>query len=201
MDATRLVPAPARVLPWDFVPDSNAVPPPAPQRTFWQRRVRDPIVAQLTQGMSPEKIAQTIAVGSCIALFPVLGVTTALCILTAVVLRLNQPVILLLNQALWPVHISTIYLCVRLGETLFDAPHVRFSIRYMSSLFWEDRAMFFHRFGMTVFYAVVAWALLAPVYIAVMYYTALAIVRELTRLRAEAAAKSAGEKPPTHPVP
>ena len=40
-------------------------PPPADattRRTLWQRRVRDPIVAQLTQGITPEKIALTIAV-------------------------------------------------------------------------------------------------------------------------------------------
>ena len=183
------------------MPDPANDSPPGVQRSFWQRRVRDPIVAQLTQGMSPEKIAQTIAVGSCIALFPVIGVTTPLCFLIAVVLRLNQPIIQLLNQALWPVHISAIYLCVRLGEALAGAPRVRFSIRYMNELFWDDRPMFFHRFGMTILHAIVGWAILAPVYIAAIYYATLPIVRELTRLRAEAAAKTAKGKPPVHPVP
>ncbi len=198
---TQLVPGPAGVLSWLSVPDADAQPPPAPPRTFWQRRVRDPIVAQLTQGMTPEKIAETIAIGSCIALFPIIGVTTSLCFLVAVVLRLNQPIIQLINQALWPVHISAIYLCVRLGETLFGAPHLRFSIKYMNSLFWDDRTMFFHRFGMTALYAIVAWALLAPLYIAAVYYIALPLLREIARLRAEAAAKAAAAKSSEHPVP
>ena len=170
-------------------------------RTFWQRRVRDPIIAQLTQGMTPEKIAETLAIGSCIALFPILGTTTLLCFLVGIVLRLNQPIIQLINQALWPVHISAIYLCVRLGETLFGAPHMRFSIRYMNSLFWDDRTMFLHRFGMTALYAIVAWALLAPFYIATVYYVTLPLTREVARLRAEAAAKAAAARPPEHPVP
>jgi uncharacterized protein (DUF2062 family) len=198
---TRLVPAPAGVLWWVSVPDTDAHTPPAPQRTFWQRRVRDPLVAQLTQGMTPEKIAETIAIGSCIALFPIPGVTTLLCFLVAILLRLNQPIIQLINQALWPVHISAIYLCVRLGETLFSAPHMRFSIKYMNSLFWDDRTMFLHRFGMTALYAIVAWALLAPLYIAAMYYIALPIMRKVAWIRADAAAKAAVEKPPEHPVP
>jgi uncharacterized protein (DUF2062 family) len=198
---TQLVPAPAGMLGWFSVPDTDALPPPATPRTFWQRRVRDPLVAQLTQGMTPEKIAETIAIGSCVALFPIPGATTLLCFLVGILLGLNQPIIQLINQALWPVHISAIYLCVRLGETLFGAPHVRFSLRYMSTLFWEDRAMFLHRFGMTALYAIVAWALLAPFYIAAIYYAARPLLREVVRLRAAAAAKAAVEKPPGHPVP
>lgn len=198
---TQLVPVPGGGLCLVSVPDTNDHDVPPAPRNFWQRRVRDPIVAQLTQGMTPEKISETLAIGSCIALFPIIGVTTLLCFLVAIVLRLNQPIIQLINQALWPVHISAIYLCVRLGETLFGAPHLRFSIQYMNSLFWDDRAMFLHRFGMTALYAIVAWALLAPFYIAVVYYIALPLTRQVARLRAEAAAKSAAANPPEHPVP
>jgi uncharacterized protein (DUF2062 family) len=54
---------------------------PSPQRTFWQRRVRDPIVLQLTQGITPEKIALTVAIGSAIGLFPIIGTTSLLCFL------------------------------------------------------------------------------------------------------------------------
>ncbi|HWA08147.1 MAG TPA: DUF2062 domain-containing protein [Opitutaceae bacterium] len=170
-------------------------------RTFWQRRVRDPIVAQLTQGMTPEKIAQTLAVGSCLALFPILGVTSVLCFLVGIALRLNQPIIQLLNQALWPVHFWAIFIYVRLGETLYGAPHLKFSIPYMNSLFWQDHTMFFHRFGLTALYAIVAWALLAPVYTAAVYYATLPLLRELARLRCEAAAGDDPQDPPVHPVP
>jgi uncharacterized protein (DUF2062 family) len=197
---TQLVPAASGAVGLVSVPETDDPTATVP-RTFWQRRVRDPIVAQLTQGMTPEKIAETLAIGSCIALFPILGVTTLLCFLVGIVLRLNQPIIQLINQALWPVHISAIYLCVRLGETLFGAPHLRFSIRYMNSLFWDDRTMFLHRFGMTALYAIVAWALLAPFYIATVYYITLPLAREIARLRAEAAAKATAAKPPEHPVP
>jgi len=197
---TRLVPAASSAVGLVSVPETDNPTATVP-RTFWQRRVRDPIIAQLTQGMTPEKIAETLAIGSCIALFPILGTTTLLCFLVGIVLRLNQPIIQLINQALWPVHISAIYLCVRLGETLFGAPHMRFSIRYMNSLFWDDRTMFLHRFGMTALYAIVAWALLAPFYIATVYYVTLPLTREVARLRAEAAAKAAAARPPEHPVP
>lgn len=179
-----------------------AVAPPAPTRTFWQRRVRDPIVLQLTQGITPHKIALTIAVGSALALFPILGTTTLLCFLVGLALRLNQPIIQLLNQALWPVHVPAIFLCVHFGERIFGVHHGRFSIGQMSQLFWHQPARFFQDFGSLALHAAVAWAILAPFYIAAVYYISLPIMRGVARLKAEAAAKTAtASEPPIHPVP
>ncbi len=172
-------------------PTPQAPSPAAPPRTFWQRRVRDPIVAQLTQGITPEKIALTVAVGSCLALFPVLGTTTLLCFLFGVALRLNQPIIQLINQAFWPIHIPAIYLWVRLGERLYGAPHLRFSIRYMRELMWEHPSVFWGKFGMTICYAITAWALAAPVLLAILYYGLLPVFREIKRLKSQAAEKAA----------
>jgi uncharacterized protein (DUF2062 family) len=169
--------------------------PPAPTRTFWQRRVRDPIVAQLTQGITPEKIALTIAVGSALGLFPILGTTTLLCLLVGLALRLNQPIIQLINQALWPVHIPAIFWCVRLGEKIFGATPV--NVREMSRLLHQHPEMFFEKFGVAAVHAVVAWALLAPFYVAGVYYIALPITRSIQRIKVEAIAA----KPPDHPVP
>jgi hypothetical protein len=46
-------------------------------------RIGDPIVVQLTQGLSAEKLALTVAVGICIAVNPVIGTTTILCFFAA----------------------------------------------------------------------------------------------------------------------
>ena len=168
------------------------------RRNFWQRRIRDPIVAQLTQGITPEKIALTVAVGSAFALFPVLGTTTLLCFIVAWALRLNQPIVQLINQALWPAHIPVIFGCIWLGETIFGAPHVRVGIRYlrkMSELVWNDPALFFHQFGLTVMYGIVAWAIIAPFYIATVYFIALPISREVTYLKHKAETTPATRPP------
>ena len=179
-----------------------SVPPPsAPARTFWQRRVRDPIVAQLTQGITPEKIALTLAVGSAFALFPILGTTTLLCFLAALALKLNQPITQLINQACFPIHVPAIYLCIRIGETIFGGHSVRLNIRQMSHLFWNEPARFFHDFGATALHAVVAWAIIAPFYITAVYYISLPIMRGVTRVKAEAAAKAAQDRAPDHPIP
>lgn len=177
------------------VPHDPVSAPPAPARTFWQRRVRDPIVAQLTQGITPEKIALTIAVGSALGLFPILGTTTLLCFVVGLVLRLNQPIIQLINQALWPVHIPAIFWCVRLGEKIFGEKPV--NLRLMGRLLHQHPEQFFQQFGAAAFHAIVAWAILAPFYVAAVYYIALPITRSIQRIKVEVIAA----KPPDHPVP
>ncbi len=162
-----------------------------PNRTFWQRRIVDPVVAQLTQGITPEKIALTIAVGGACALFPIFGTTTLLCFLVALVLRLNQPIIQLLNQALWPVHVPVILWLVRLGEMIFGVPHQRFRPKEMYHLFWQDTGRFFEKFGTIALHAVVAWALLAPFFIVLCYYALLPLMRAIDRIHHEQKAKQA----------
>jgi uncharacterized protein (DUF2062 family) len=174
---------------------------PSPQRTFWQRRVRDPIVLQLTQGITPEKIALTVAIGSAIGLFPIIGTTSLLCFLIGWALKLNQPLIQLINQAMWPVHVPIIFVCVWVGQFLFNAPHAHFSIRYMNELLRNHPSLFFEKFGMTALHAVVGWTVMAPFYVAIIYYLSLPIMRSVTRLKTEVAAKVVAENPPEHPIP
>ena len=198
MPRTQLETAGGGVYAFGPLSEMNPSTPSEPRRTFWQRRVRDPIVAQLTQGISPEKIALTIAVGSAFALFPVLGTTTLLCFLVAWGMRLNQPIVQLINQALWPLHFPAIFGCIWLGESLFGAPHVHIGMRYltkMSELIWNDPARFFHQFGLTVMYGVVAWAIIAPFYIAAVYHIMLPITRRVTYLKHKAESDPAAKPP------
>ena len=60
------------------MPDVTATPDAAPRRSFWKRRLGDPVIALLTQGVTPDKLAATFAVGTTVSLFPFLGTTTAL---------------------------------------------------------------------------------------------------------------------------
>jgi uncharacterized protein (DUF2062 family) len=179
-------------------------PVPHPKRTLWQKRVRDPIVAQLTQGITPHKIALTLAVGSACALFPLLGTTTLLCLLAGIVLRLNQPMIQMVNFLCYPIHIPLIFYMVHWGRRLFGETNTRFGMRELKAfgnLLWDDFPAFMHRFGTTALEATVVWAIAAPIWIALIYYSTLPMLKEIARLKAEAAVKTAAMKPPEHPVP
>lgn len=183
------------------MPEPSTVVPAEPKRTFWQRRVLDPVVAQLTQGITPEKIALTVAVGSATAMFPLLGTTTLLCLLAGIFLKLNQPIIQVVNYICFPLHIWFIVSSLHWGERLFGATHSRLEFRAMRELLITHPLQFIHDFGVTALHACFVWAIIAPFWGTAVYYVALPILREVNRVRTAAAAKAAAEKNKDHPVP
>lgn len=87
-------------------------------RAFLKRRLLDPILDLLRQGVTPDKIAMSLAFGLGIGIFPVLGVSTILCTVVAIVLRLNLPAIQLVNYLAAPIQLALIIPFVRVGEHL-----------------------------------------------------------------------------------
>ena len=182
-------------------PDSDSCASPWLRR-LWQRRVIDPIVIQLTQGITPEKISTTLAVGSALALFPILGTTTLLCLLCGILLRLNQAIIQVINAICTPFHIPVILCLIRLGCVLFGVHYTHVGVRMMNHLFWDSPREFFRIFGTTALHAIAAWAIIAPFWILFCYSLALPVVREILHQRVRAREEAAGCDDSTgHPVP
>lgn len=173
----------------------NPTPPTTePRPGFWQRRVKDPILAQLTQGVTPDQISLTLAVGSALALFPILGTTSLLCLIAGIVLRLNQPIIQAVNWLCTPIHIPFIFFSVHMGERLFGSPHTKFRLHELARLLWEDPLLFAQKFGLTGLHACFIWAMAAPFWIALVYFVSRPLVRKAAEVRALAAAKLAAQK-------
>lgn len=155
--------------------------------TFWRRRVVAPIVAQLTLGVSPERLASTLAVGTTVALFPLLGATTALALVAGLVFRMNQIVLHSVNQLLGPVQLLLILVYLRAGEWLWRAPVDRFSIPEMVRAYHEHGATdFLRRFGLAGVHAVSAWAVSAPFVAGLVYLAVRAPIRRLAATRPSA---------------
>lgn len=146
--------------------------PAEPARlSFWQRQVRDPIVALFTQGITPDKVSLTLAVGTACSLFPFLGFTSLLNLAVGLRLRMNQPLLQTLNQLIGPVHLVMIVVYVRLGEWIWRAQEDRFTIAEMLRVFREaSLGEFLHRFGWAGVHAFTAWALTTPLLTAALYY-------------------------------
>ena len=149
----------------------------------WRRRTLDVVVAQLRQGVTADKIALTLAIGLIFGLFPIFGTTTALCVLAALWLKLNQPMIQLVNWFAAPLQLPGIYLFVRIGEWLTHSAPVQFSIPGLVQQFRTSPLQFLRLFGMTGLRAVLAWLLIAPLIAAVVYVALLAPLRRMARLR------------------
>ena len=73
----------------------------------------------LGQGISPERLALTLALGFAIGCLPMIGIPTALCLVIALGLRLNVPAIQAANYAAMPLQIALIFPFAKLGGWLF----------------------------------------------------------------------------------
>ncbi len=158
------------------------------KRTFWQRRIRDPLVALLTQGATPEGLAKTLAWCAVCSMFPFLGTTALLNLAVGQALKLNHALMQTLNQLAGGLHIVMILLYVRLGETLWGATGDRFSILEMITAF-RDLSIgdFLSRFGWAGIHAFTAWALTAPALYYAVYFASRPPLRRLATLLPAAA--------------
>jgi uncharacterized protein (DUF2062 family) len=134
-----------------------------PREIWWRRWLVAPVVAQLTVGISPERIGWTIALGVVLGVFPIMGTTTLVCLLAGWLLRLNQPVLHVFKTLVYPLHLALILVFIRLGERLYGVPLILFSIPQMLRKFRNDPLQFATDFGMAAWHGVSAWLLIAPV--------------------------------------
>src|SRR6202453_2807950 len=72
----------------------------------------------LRQGMSPRRLALTLALGFAVGCIPVVGIPTLVCAALALTLRLNLPAIQAANYAVMPLQLLLIVPFVRLGGWL-----------------------------------------------------------------------------------
>jgi uncharacterized protein (DUF2062 family) len=85
------------------------------------RAMRGRAEAWLRQGISPQRLALTLALGFAIGCLPLIGIPTALCLVLALGLRLNVPAIQAANYAAMPLQIALIFPFVRLGGWMFSS--------------------------------------------------------------------------------
>ncbi|MBK9517559.1 MAG: DUF2062 domain-containing protein [Anaeromyxobacter sp.] len=131
-------------------------------RRWFTVRVLEPLKAQLTQGVSPVRLAVALALGLTLGTFPVLGTTTALCALAALGLRLNQPAIQVANYLAYPLQLAAYLPLFAAGAALFGAPPVTFTLAGIQAELAADLPATVARYAGANLRAVVAWALAAP---------------------------------------
>lgn len=149
-----------------------------PRESWWSRRLVQPLRRQLTQGVSPEALALTFGVGTACAVFPFLGFTSLLNLGTGAALRLNQPLLQLLNQVLGPAQLALILVYVRAGEWLWRSEDGAFTIGEMLRTFRERSLVeFLERFGWAGVHAFSAWAITSPLLVAMVYFALRPIFR------------------------
>jgi uncharacterized protein (DUF2062 family) len=151
--------------------------------------VKNKIIAFLKQGMTPRELALAVAIGLVLGTFPVIGVTTLLCIGAAFALRLNLPAMQSVNWIASPLQLILLIPFFNLGGVLFGGGHVAVTIGQLIGMMQTDLLGTIREFLFVTLRAVCAWSLVAPVAAALVYALVLPLFsrlhREFVHLRVE----------------
>lgn len=134
----------------------------------------------LKQGLSPEKLALCVALGVTLGIFPVLGSTTALCVIVGLMLGLNQPAMQSVNYLVYPLQLILLIPFYRLGEFVFRESPISISLSELRDHITQDWIGAIRLLWTTTWHAMVVWCVLAPFLVSLLYYTLRPLLQRLS---------------------
>lgn len=153
---------------------------------FFRRRVVAPLLQLLRQGVTPEKLALSVALGAIVSVIPVLGVSTVTCAALALWLRLNMPAIQIVNYLLTPLQLILIIPFLRFGEQLSGAPRFKVTLESGLALLSHGVVNAVRILWDAIVHATLGWLVLAPFAAAILYFIFRLVFRRLAPARAPA---------------
>jgi uncharacterized protein (DUF2062 family) len=132
----------------------------------------------LRQGLTPEGIALSLAVGVAVGLFPLIGTTTLLGFALGSALRVNLALLQIATWLVYPLQLALLLPLVRLGERLPGAPLVTAAAGPPDGLLASVAGAGLH--------GVLGWVAVAPLTALLVYAMALPLLRAAARREASA---------------
>ena len=134
-----------------------------------RRRVVDPVLGLLRQGLSPRDLALCLALGAGVGMFPVLGVSTPALTVIALWQRLNLAAIQLVSWLVGPVQLVLIIPFMRLGEWVLGSEPQPMTIEAGMEILSQGVLNAIVTLWDAIVHASVGWVLIGPVAIFVLY--------------------------------
>jgi uncharacterized protein (DUF2062 family) len=134
-----------------------------------RRRILDPLLVLLSQGVSPDRLALCVAIGVVVGNVPILGISTILCTLIALAFRLNLPAIQIVQAAMAPTQLLLIIPFVRLGEWILRVPSQPLSLKEGLDLVAQGAGHAIVALWDAILHAGFAWILVAPIAVFSIY--------------------------------
>jgi uncharacterized protein (DUF2062 family) len=159
-------------------------------RRLLRTRVVEPLRLQLTQGVSPAKLALAVALGLGLGILPVLGATTLLCVVAAAALRLNQPAVQVANYVAYPLQLALFVPFFRAGAWLFGAPPFALGLGEIRSALAADAWGTIAALSAANLRAVAVWAIAVPPLVAVLHLALRPVLARLAPRRGAGAARA-----------
>lgn len=131
-------------------------------------KIRTRLMTLLSSGLTPHKLALTVALGVSLGILPLLWGTTLLCAGVAFLFGLNQGGIQIVNYLAYPLQLALLVPFYRLGARLFPAATVAGDGGTVHSL---------AQLGGATIRAVAAWLVVAPEFALLLYVALLPLFK------------------------
>ncbi|KAA5548282.1 DUF2062 domain-containing protein [Adhaeribacter rhizoryzae] len=150
--------------------------------SYFRRRIINPLLALLTMGITPQKLALTVAFGVVVGIMPLFGLATLLCTLLGLRFRLNIPALLLICYLVAPIHLLLYLPFIRMGILIFGADEFRMTFEQLLIMFKEDWLDALEKVWLANLLGVAVWLLLSIPITALVYFITLPIFRKYVRV-------------------
>ena len=162
-----------------FARGSPYAPLMARLKEVLHQRVVEPVKQQLWQGVTPRKLALSLAFGVVISVMPLLGVTTLVALAVSAAFRLNHVAMVAANYAAYPLQILLFIPFFKAGAWLTGGPPVRFTVEQVRTELTAGIWPTVVRYADANTRALGAWILIAPLFTWLLFAV---FVRLLARL-------------------
>jgi uncharacterized protein (DUF2062 family) len=118
--------------------------------------------------------------GIVLGVFPVLGSTTILCGLAAIIFRLNLPAIQLVNYMVYPLQLLLLIPFFHLGGLLFQVEPLSLPAQELITLLRSDLWGTIQAFWNTTLHAIVAWFLVSLPTFLILHFIFIRLIKTLS---------------------
>lgn len=124
---------------------------------FWRRRVRDPILRELSIGTTMPKVTMACILGLISASWPQIGTNPIMAILLSWITRCNKAIVSGVSIVFSPLQYLLMIPFLRLGETLLGVPHFETSVPEILTIVFTDPIGSFAILGIPLLHAILGW--------------------------------------------
>jgi uncharacterized protein (DUF2062 family) len=135
---------------------------PESVREFFRCRILRPLLRQLRGGVTPRRLAWSLALGIVIGINPSVGLTTILVVMLAWIFGLNQIASQVGVHAMTPFHLVLFLPFIELGVHLFHSRRIPLSRQQLEHLSHHPWRLI-HEIWQWEWHALIVWAVLAGI--------------------------------------
>lgn len=147
------------------------------------QKLKNTIKSQLTQGATPDKLAQSLTAGLLIGCFPLLGWTTGLAALFGVLFKLNHLVVQAANYIMYPVQLLLIPVYIKTVSWIMNAGDVPVRPDLIMKMFTDDWRNALQVYGLISVYAVIMWFIISFILFFILQKTFLPMIQKIKTLK------------------